>query len=333
MSQPKIVIENPDAFGKELLNAMLRSEEGHLKVASEAGTSAVRRRLRENGFMRRIQPMKPVTPAELTKWPGAEYEVGVIVDEMEIDQPGAVTIPLNETSSTHYYRSDTFITGFFKISTPEFAKNVHELQALKKIDLEKMVIDNSLRDLQTREDAYYLNMVDTLIGAPGGANGQAGVQQNFDYSDGGADEPTAGPAYITRVNYKKYTVNKLQDRRLNNGVFLLNRKTATEFLNFDRTEIGGDLAQTLFEEGLSGLKEFKIFGIPHIATIKSDLVADGEVYQFTEPAFLGKAYSLKDVTMYVERKKDLIRSSAEEIIGLNIANYAGVNKIVFQVDD
>ncbi len=104
-------------------------------------------------------------------------------------------------------------------------------------------------------------------------------------------------------------------------------------MNFDRNEIGGDLAQTLFEEGLSGLKEFRVFGIPHIATIKSDLVADGEVYQFTEPAFLGKAYSLKDVTLYVERKKDLIRSSAEEIIGLNISNMAGVNKVTFDVLD
>lgn len=333
MSQPKIVIENPDAFGKELLAAILNSEEGHLKVASEVGTGAVRRRLRENGWMRRIQPMKPVSPGDLTKWPGAEYEAGVIVDEMEIDQPGAVTIPLNESSSSFYYRSDTFITGFFKISTPEFAKNVHELQALKKIDLEKMVIDNSLRDMQTREDAHYMNMVDTSIGAAGGANSAIGLQQNFDYSAGGADDTTVGAvgSYITRVNYNRFTVNKLQDRRLNNGVFLLNRKTATEFLNFDRTEIGGDLAQTLFEEGLSGLKEFKIFGIPHIATIKSDLIADGEVYQFTEPAFLGKAYSLKEVTMYVERKKDLIKSSAEEIIGLNIANIAGLNKVVFEV--
>lgn len=333
MDNPKIVIENPEAFGKELLQALANAEEGHLKVASDVGSGAVRRRLRENGFLRRIQPMKPIQPSDLTEWPGAEYEVGVVVDEMEIDQPGAVTLPLNETSTAHYYRAEKFITGFFKISTPEWTKNVHELQVLKKIDLEKMVIDNSLRDLQTREDAYYMNMVDTVIGAPGGDNSLLGIQQNFDYSDGGADEPTAGPAYVTRVNYKRYTVNKLQDRRLNNGIFLLNRKTATEFLNFDRSEIGGDLAETLFKEGLSGLPEFKIFGIPHLVTIKSDLVADGEVYQFTEPSFLGKAYSLKDVTMYVERKKDLIRSSAEEIIGISIANWAGLNKVVFEVAD
>lgn len=330
---PKIVIENPEAFGKELLQALSNAEEGHLKVASEVGSGAVRRRLRENGFLRRIQPMKPVSPSDLTEWPGAQYEVGVIVDSMEIDQPGSITLPLNETSSTHYYRADKFITGFFKISTPEFTKNIHELNVLKKIDLEKTVIDNALRDLQTREDAYYLNMVDNIIGAAGGANSQLGIQQNFDYSDGGADEPTAGPAQVTRVNYKRYTVNKLQDRGLNNGVFLVNRKTASEFLNFDRAEIGGDLAEKLFTTGLSALPDFKIFGIPHIATIKSDLVADGEVYQFTEPAFLGKAYSLKDVTMYVERKKDLIRSSAEEIIGISIANLAGVNKVTFQVED
>lgn len=329
MSNPRVVIENPEAFGKDLLAALTRHEDGYIKEASEAGSSAVRRRLRENGFMRHIQPMTPVSGSDLTRWP--DYDVGVIVDEMEIDQTGAVTIPLNETSQTEYYRAEAFITGFFKLATPEFVKNIHELETLKKIDLEKMVIDNALRDLQTREDSYYLNMVDTVIGAPGTTSAYTGFQQNFDYSDGGTDEPTGGPAYITRANYARFTINKLQDHRLNNGVFLMNRKTATEFLPWGRDEVGGDLAESLFKEGLSALGTFKVFGIPHIATIKNDLVADGEVYLFTEPAFLGKAYSLKDVTMYVEKKKDLVRSSAEEIIGISIANHHGVAKVKFEV--
>lgn len=328
-NSPKMVIQDPDAFGKDLLAALVRCDEGYIKEASESSTSAVRRRLRENGFMRHIQPMTPVTGADLTKWPG--YDVGVIVDEMEIDQTGAVTLPLNETSQTEYYRAESFITGFFKIASPEFVKNIHELETLKKIDLEKMVIDNALRDMQTREDEYYLNLWDTVMGAPGTISPYTGFQQNFDYSDGGTDEPGSGPVYIQRGTYARYTVNKLQDRRLNNGVFLMNRKTSTEFLGWDRLEVGGDLAEDFLRDGLSALGTFKLNGIPHIATIKNDLVADGEVYLFTEPAFLGKAYSLKDVTMYVERKKDLIRSSAEQIIGISIANHNGGAKVTFEV--
>lgn len=333
MSNPKVVVENPQAFSKELLRALTEDySDGYVKEASEAGGSAVRRHLRENGYFRNIQPVTPVSGSDLTRWPG--HDVGVVVDEMEIHQSGAVTIPLNETSFSEYYRAEAFITGFQKMATPEFVKNVHELANLKKIDLEKTVIDNSLRDLQTREDTYYMNMVDNVIGAPAGTSTYTGVQQNWDYSKGGADataESITDGVPITRANYARYTVNRLQSHRLNNGVFLMNRKTTTEFLSWGRDEVGGDLAQDFLTKGFSALGKFEIAGVPHMATIKDELVADGEVYLFTEPDFLGKAYSLKDATMYVEKKKDLIKTSAEQILGISLANHHGVAKVTFEV--
>jgi hypothetical protein len=48
----------------------------------------------------------------------------------------------------------------------------------------------------------------------------------------------------------------------------MNRRTAKEFLKFDRSEIGGDLAQDLFKQGLTALQEAMIFGVKHIFTIK-----------------------------------------------------------------
>jgi hypothetical protein len=63
--------------------------------------------------------------------------------------------------------------------------------------------------------------------------------------------------------------------------------------------------------------------------MKRDLVADGVVYQFAEPNFLGRAYVLQDVTMYVEKKKDILRFSAQEKIGITFANVAGLNKVTF----
>jgi hypothetical protein len=328
---PKIVIQDPEAFNKDLLDALMDAPEGFNKSASDAAGSAIRRRLRENGFMRRILPMKPVGPNDLGRHPDFEDNL-YVVDEMEPDQPGAVSLPLNDTHRTHYFRGQGFVTTFFKIATPEWTKNIHELKVYKKIDLQKVIVDNSLKDIQTHEDNRFIGWVDTIVGAPGGANGAAGYQQNFDYTDGGADEPVGtNGVTITRDNYRKYTLSHLEDRELNNGVFLVNRKTVKEFLGFDHDEVGGTKSQDLFLEGLSALPELKFFGIPHIATMKRDLIADGEVYQFVEPDFLGKAYSLKDVTMYVERKKDLLRISAEEIIGLTIANVAGVNKVAFEV--
>ena len=50
----------------------------------------------------------------------------------------------------------------------------------------------------------------------------------------------------------------LENQNLNNGVILMNRKTAKQFLTFDRSEIGGDLAQDLFKDGLTALQQAKI---------------------------------------------------------------------------
>lgn len=335
--EPKIVIDEPEVFNKKLLDSIINDgEDGLNKSASEVASGAVRRRLRENGFFRRILPIKPVSEDRLTKSDQADG-TGVdnlyVVDYMEPDQPGAVSLPLNDTHVSYYFRGEAFRSEFFKISTPEWTKNIHELKTYN-FDLQKMIVDNSLRDVQTHEDTRWLGWVDAVVGAAGGANGAAGVQQHFDYSNGGADMASAGVTNglrITRANYRKYTYNSLQDRDLNNGVFLVNRKTFSEFADFDRTELGGDKSQDIFFGGPSEIKDGNILGIPHIITLKRGLVADGDVYQFTTPDFLGRAYSLKDVTMYVSRKKDLIRISAEEILAMSIANVAGVNKVTFAV--
>jgi hypothetical protein len=335
MSEHAILINDPEVFNRELLAALTGpGDDATLtKKASQVATQAIKRRLRETGWMREILPMKPLPASELGRYPAEEDNL-FTVDEMEPDQPGAVSLPLNDSHRTHYFRGQGFITRFFKIATPEWVKNVHELAVYKKIDLQKVIVDNSLKDMMTHEDTRFIGWIDAILGAAGGANGAAGVQQNFDYSAGGLDEPasTGGNGVsITRENFRRFTLSHLEDRELNNGIFLVNRKTAKEHLGWGRDEVGGDKAQELLFKGNAALEKLELFGVPILSTMKRDLIADGEVYQFAEPDYLGKAYSLKDVTMYVERKKDLIRISAEEIIGVSIANVAAVNKVTFEV--
>lgn len=334
MSEQAILINDPEVFNRELIAALTGpGDDATLtKRASQAATSAIKRRLRETGFMREILPMKPLPTSELGRYPAEEDNL-FTVDEMEPDQPGAVSLPLNDSHRTHYFRGEGFITRFFKISTPEWVKNVHELAVYKKIDLQKVIVDNSLKDIMTHEDVRFIGWIDAIVGAAGGANGAAGIQQNFDYTAGGADDPsgTAAGATVTRDNLRRYTLSHLEDRELNNGVFLVNRKMAKEHLGWDRNEVGGDKAQDMYFKGNAALEKLEMFGVPVISTMKRELIGDGEIYQFAEPDYLGKAYSLKDTTMYVERKKDLIRISAEEIIGVSIANVAAVNKVAFEV--
>jgi hypothetical protein len=307
-------IESPEVLSRKLLSAIQDAPEGHLKNASEASSQMIRRRIRENGFSRLILPYKNIGDADLNYLP--DTELPVIVEEMEPESPGAKSISFNDTADTQFYRADKFVVYFNKITTPEFTKNIDELRTYKQ-DLRGIITDNALKDIQTEEDARFIKTVDRIVGDVAPAVGEAGVTQNFEINGD-----------ITRDTYVE-TLTKLTRRDLNNGVFLMNRETATKFIKFDRSEIGGDLAQSMFEDGLGAMSEAKIMGVRHIFTIKRDLVPDDVVYQFAEPGFLGRAYQLQEVTMYVEKRKDILRFSALEKIGVAIANVSAVNRVKF----
>ena len=308
-----VQVEPAEVLNRKLLDAINESSDGYLKSASEAASNMIRRKLRENGFSRAILPYKQVSNEDLTYLP--DTELPVIVEEMEPDSPGAKSISFNDTADTAFYRMDKFVVYFAKIVTKEFTKNVDELRTYKS-DLRGVITDNSLKDMQTEEDGRFINTIDTIVGSVSGT-GAAGVQQNYEINGD-----------ITRETYVEI-LSHLENRRLNNGVFLMNRKTAKKFLKWDRTEVGGDLAEKLFQEGLPALSEGKVMGIRHIFTIKDELVANQVVYQFAEPAYLGRAYILQNVTMYVEKKKDILRFSAMEKIGITVANVAAAAKVRF----
>ena len=291
------------------------STEGHVKGASAAGTNMIRRRIREQGFARKIIPQVSVGNSRLSRV--IDHDRPVIIEDMEPNSKGAVSIPFSASADASQFYGDKFECVFHEITTPEFTKDVNELRTYE-MDLRQVVTDNSLKDVQTTEDGYLLSLVDEIVGATDGV-GLSGVKQNFTVA-----------AQISRTNYVD-VLSVLEDQNLNNGVFLCNRKTAKAFLKFKRDEIGGDLSQALFEDGLSALSSSTVMGIKHIFTIKRDLVPDGVIYMFTSPNFLGRHYSLQNLTQFVEKKKNIISFSARETISMTIANLAGVAKVTFQM--
>jgi hypothetical protein len=307
-------IQSPEAIDQSLLQAIVEASDGHLKNASDMTSQVVRRRLRETGFRRLILPDKPISDSELVMLP--DTELPVVVELMEPDSPGAKTISFNDTADTAFYRGDKFVVIFHKISTPDFTKNVDELRTYKA-EIRSIICDNALKDMHTEDDTQFVKTLDRLIGPTNGV-GASGFQQNFIIN-----------GQITRDTYPEIQ-NYLEDRELNNGLYLTNRKTAKAFLKFDRNEIGGDLAEKLFQKGLIALQESEVMGIRHAFTIKRNLVPDQAVYQFSEPAFLGKAYELMPATMYVEKKEDILRFHAVTKLGYTIANVSAVNKVTFQ---
>jgi hypothetical protein len=264
MAEANAALENPQVLSKEILDRIIESPDGEIKQASAAGSQMIRRRIREDGFTRRIIPPQTVTNDDLDRV--VEHDRPVMIEDMEPASRGAKSIPFGDAADTQFYYGNKYICVFNPITTPEFTKDINELRTYR-MDLRQVITDNALKDVQTEEDGKFIAMCDRIVGTENTADGASGLQQNT------APATTA----MTRDNYVQ-VLSLIEDQYLNNGVILMNRKTAKNFLKFDRSEIGGDLAQSLFTDGLSALQEAKIFGIKHLFTIKRDLVPDGVLY-------------------------------------------------------
>lgn len=305
--------EQVQVLNSELLDTITKADNGPLKKIAAEADDFIKVEIREEGFTRNVLDFKMKGNDDLDRV--VEHDRPVIIEDMEPRSKGAVTVPFNVSGDQEFFYGNKFTVVFHQIKTPRWTKNINELRTYR-MDLRKVITDNSLKDIHTEEDGSFIKLVDRIVGAPGGV-GASGYQQNFIVQGG-----------ITRNTYPD--IKKILERkRLNNGVFLMNRSTAKEFEKWDRAEIGGDLAMDTFREGLKGIGKATMFGVPHIFTLKDELVPDGVVYLFTQPNFLGRFYGLQDVTMYVEKKEDIISFNATETVGLTLANVAGVARVEF----
>lgn len=110
-----IDMEQYEADNKAIIQQLIDAEDGPCKNASSASQDMIRKRIRENGFSRKILPPKQISNADLNRLPTTELPV--IVEDMESDQPGAKSISFNDTPDTQFYRGDKFIIIFNKIVT------------------------------------------------------------------------------------------------------------------------------------------------------------------------------------------------------------------------
>lgn len=327
MSETNENLKDCRTSNAELIARILEEDAGEIKSASTAGTNMIRRRIREDGFLRNIITPEIVTNADLDRVVSGDKPV--IIEDMEPLSPGAVALPFGGVSDSTFFYGDKFTIQFNPVVTREYVKDIDELRTYR-MDLRQVITDNALKDVQTREDGDFISLVDSVVGtSPAnwggvgstGTTGQwgsspsvsnAGIYQNWNIYGG-----------FTRDNYVE-SLKVIENQNLNNGVFLLNRATGKNILKFSRDQIGGDLSEELFKNGMKALTSQEIFGVKHLFTIKRDLVPDNTMYLFTEPGFLGRFYELTPLTMYVKKEKNFLRFSARETIGLSIANIAGL---------
>ncbi len=306
-------------LNRELIDDILTSDVGIVKKASVATEKATRTQIREEGFQRAILPFEDITNDDLDYM--GDSELAGVWFELEPDSPAARSIPYDSTPNTAFYRAEKYIVFLSIITTEEMTKNINELRTYKT-DVRQIVNDNVLRDIHTAEDTALISEVDRLVGSQV-ALSTAPSREIQNIAMGGA---------ITRMNYKR-ALSFLTDRKLPNGIWLMNQRTAKEFIGWDHDEMGGEKAQELVLNGLSALESFTIMGIPHIATIKNDLILNGYVYQFAPKDYMGHALRLEDIAVTIKKEYDIIRMRAQEQVGLSIGNTRSLQKLQFTISN
>jgi hypothetical protein len=331
MNETTETLQDSKTTNAALVSCILEEGDGEIKSAATAGTNMIRRRIREDGFLRNIIPPETVTNADLDRVVNSDKPV--IIEDMEPLSPGAVSIPFGGSADSVFFYGNKFTVQFNPVTTREYVKDINELRTYR-MDLRQVITDNALKDVQAREDGDFISLIDSLVGAnPAnwGAVASNGTAGSYTPTGGSAPSVTNAGIYqnwniyggFTRDNYVEAT-KVIENQNLNNGIVLINRPTFKNWLKLTRDMAGGDLSMELFKNGAKALTSSEIFGIKHLITIKRDLVPDNTLYLFTEPGFLGRFYELTPLTMYVKKEKDFLRFSARETIGLAIANIAGV---------
>lgn len=287
---------------------------GMQKQALDAVIDFTRIRIRETGFYRQVVPMLPITADQLTR--RSDSPKPAIVIDREPEGPPAITIGFGTLPQNLYIRADRYWVMFDRITTDRFTADVADLMTWH-MDIRQVISDNAIKDMQTEEDTKFLAAVDYALVGPGSAIASSGVAQYEQISGG-----------ITRDSWHD-SLKILPSTRfhLSAHTILLNNITVLDLCKFDRIEAGGNMAEDVLKQGWT-LTELS--GRKLVVTIKHELVPTGTMYHFADPKFIGKSYSLQDVTMYVKREAYFLEFFAYETIGGAIGHTGGIARVDFE---
>jgi len=300
---------------KQVNNAFVGMlEQGMTKDAQDAVNDYIRVRMREDGFHRRILPPVQITNDELDRQVDTDKPVKVV--DKEPNSPGAISVPFATQPINRYIKGPRFRVMFDRILTPRFTKDIDELRTYD-MDIRQILSDNSIKDMLAEEDGKFILTCNTLLGGAAGAVVTETGSIQWQNVGGGVTRDSVAEA----MKIMPSTPN-----HLNPAIALVNNVTIWDVVKWGQDEVGGDLSQELMTRGFA---EREIMGVSWIVTIKRDLVPDGSMYQFAEPKFLGKFYTLEDVVMYIKREAFMLEFFSYESIGSAIANIAGVARADF----
>ena len=297
---------------------------GQTKEASVSAQAFTRNRLREESFAEKIITPIDISNDELDK--AENPELLVKWNDREPDQAPAVTVPLGIVPDMYQFKGDRYPSYFTRLMSPLFSKEIDKLRSYD-YDIRSILLENSTKDLAAEVDRRFIAKVDSVLGTINTNNSLNGYSlPQYVSISGGITRDNVAEAFKVIQRLKVPFGPSQPDGGESKGVMLMNNITAMEFVKMSRSEVGGDLAQQMW---VNGLPSEKLLGVKPIYTMKRDLVPDNTIYLFSSEEFFGKYYRLQPLTVFMETKAFFIQFFQYMNISLSIGNVRGACRIDF----
>jgi len=281
----------------------LDTVEGIQKTAS-AGAAFVRSRIREIGFGRRILPPESVTRADLTR--STDHDTLIKIVDIEHESK-AMKVNFSGEADERYLQGKRYAIPFFKIESEKFVKSEGELLAYD-YPITKVIEENSVKDIQFVEDVKFIETAEAALAITG----------KRIVSSAHAADRKALNSLFKMIDFDKLTV----------GTVLMNVVDHDDYMVQPATEIGSPLAS---EISVDGYKYQTIMNRKLVVTNKHDILLPGEIWAFTEPAYLGNFFILNDVKFWIKKEADLVIWKTWEYIAEGFGNIKAIAKIELDV--
>ena len=312
---------------EQMIDAQLRDmiadgSRSNLEKVAQTASDVTRTQIREGSFANKILPPETIGNERLTK---TMTEDLIVIDDLEPDSPGAKYVPFETVPEGEIITGSRYITPMARIVTPMFTKDIDQLRTYD-YPIRKILTDNSIKDGMATHDRKFIDTVNSIVmNRDSDLNHPVTGKRQWMKFEGDLDRDTFTEA--TKMLPRGNANGKFVAR---NYLMLAHENTLRDILKLDRNEIGGDLAQ---EHWKNGLTETTIMGIKAISTIKNNLVPEGSVYFFAEPSFLGHNYTLTDWTMYLNKEAFFIKWFSYWLGGFSFGNIAGMALAQFNCTD
>lgn len=283
-------------------NFIRKIESGQIKEAAAEGSAFIREFVRQESYAREILTPVLLTDDEIDRDENTDEPKKIIEKE-----PSSVAtfVQFQGAGPRTWFKGPRYSVFFGKTESPHFTKSKFQLMTYQN-DIRKILSDNSVKDMADQEDKKWQETIDAIVAA------------NV------AEQQTSGN--FEAATFKK-AYQKMVGRRRPLGKLTMTKSLYYEALDLTADQVGMAVATRHYDEGIEN--EEKLWGIPVITTIKSNIHDPKAAYLYAPENFLGNFFLLQDATLYIKQEADLITFWTYAAPGIGIGNRLSVQKLVF----